>query len=143
MPHVTIERPSLIRQSISAGGNYDGSEPASAPAANYDGYRFSPEAAGGLFDFSNSDKYNYEEFDAQWLVGIELALGTQSAWSIKVVDSDGNARLLASGTTESSFIRGAENPIMLLWGEQVKVETTGATGPLVATVKLAPHLMYT
>jgi hypothetical protein len=141
-----IERPCGIKQQVSAGGNFDGSAPAGDPTLADDLFVFAAESDGGLFD-PTSSKYAFEHRTALCLVAIELKLANQSAWSVTKLDKDGLEVTVLSGTTEANVVRGMHStqlPLILLWGEKLKVSTTGATtGPMAATLKFAPYPIFT
>jgi hypothetical protein len=133
-----VERPCAIRQEISAGGNFNGTEPSGSPTFADDTFKFAAEAAGGLFDFTSA-KYAFEDPEPLWLTSLQIALANQSAWTVGVVDVDSKETQIAAGTTEASYVRGADDPVLLLWGDKIKITTTGATAAMLAAVKVAPY----
>lgn len=145
-----IERPSAIRQRIKAGSQFTGAAPADGgspltPTFANDTFKFDPGTAGGLFDHS-SDLYAYEKPEALLVVAIEIQFGGQASWTLTKEDVDGNIVTLFSGTNEASFVRGIgadELPLVLLWGDKLKLATVGATTAMTAYIKLAPHQLYT
>ena len=112
----------IIQQSITASNNFNKTAPTGASVADKDMERFPAEAAGGKFDFENSDPLQ--------LVSIELKLGGQSAWSVEKEDSDGDLIELFSGTIETEFVAMQKDLGLLTEGESILVSTTGAVGAL-------------
>jgi hypothetical protein len=137
-----IDRPVAIRQALLAGNDFSGiapvnGSPASRPSFSSDIYAFANLTDGGLFDPTNG-YYAFEAADALLLTGVELTLGTQSAWTIDRVDADGNVATLWSGTTEASYIVPEASRLLLPWGTKIRVTTTGASGALQITARFAP-----
>lgn len=140
-----VERPCGIKQQISAGSNFNGTSPAGDPTLADDLFVFAAESAGGLFD-PTSSKYAFEPRTPICLVAIELKLGGQSAWSIDKVDKDGVTVQVLAGTTEATVVKGMHStqlPLILLWGEKLKLSTTGASAAMAATLKFAPYPIFT
>jgi len=142
-----IDRPVAIRQSLTAGHDFAGiapvnGSPASRPVFSSDIYKFENLSAGGLFDPTN-DYYAFETLDSLLLIGVELTMGTQNAWTVDRVDADGNVVTLWSGTTESSYIVPESGRLLLPWGTKIQVTTTGASGAMQAIARFAPaNLVY-
>lgn len=141
-----IVGPSAIRQSIKAGSNFGGLPPKDGatvllPTFADDMYKFAPGTEGGLFDFWDRDGmgYMFHKLDPLFLIGVELDLGNQTAWSVSIEDVDANSMVIHSGTNETSFLSGINGPVIpvvLLRGSKVKVSTTGSTQALAATIKV-------
>jgi hypothetical protein len=138
-----VERPCAIRQIITTGNHFDGSKPAAGPTFANDIFKFAAAAAGGLFDPTDSVYYAFERADALVLLGIELQMAGQNTWKVELKDVDDVLVTIASGTTETSYVRGSDDPPVLLWGTRIVVTTTGgAPTGLQATIKLAPYRTY-
>lgn len=121
-----------IKQVITAGGNFNGTDPGTTPVLSGNVYTYPGAAAGGLFNPENSKS-------VLRVVGIELELGTQSSWSLDLVDNDANGVTLYAGTTESEFFVTAAELALLLPGETLSLTSVGATGALSATIKFRNH----
>lgn len=139
MALVSIDRLVGIRQEISAGNNFDETEPAGSPTFVDGIYKFAAETAGGLFDTASS-KYGFKKGCAVDLIGIEIVLGGQTAWAINKTDIDGNTVELYSGTTETEVVKLDADRIALLYGDTVSITTTGASTAMVALLKFEPHV---
>ena len=137
-----VERPCAIRQQISAGGDFDGSEPTGAPTFENEIFKFAAEATGGLLDISSS-AYSFEGPGPLLLVGLEITFGGQSSWTLTKKDVDGNAIQIDSGTNEARLFKagGAASylPIYLLWGDKLELSTASASGAMTAIFKVAPY----
>lgn len=135
----TIDRPVAIRQQITAGNQFDGTAPGSAPTFADDIYKFAAATAGGLFDPTDTAKYSFPQKEALELIDVGLTLVGQSAWSLSLVDPDAVERVVFSGTTETSFASTEETQVIILPGSKLKLTTTGATGALTAALTIQPH----
>lgn len=118
----------VIQQQISAGNQFDGQAPSTTPARGNDLWKDYPEdSQGGLFDF--------ELEDPALIVNVTLKLdGNTSAWSLNLVDVDGDEVTLFSGTNETSFVTTYGDRVLITQGQKLKLTTTGATGALKARV---------
>lgn len=136
----TVERPCAIRQEVTSGNHFSASRPTSPPSFANDIFGFGVEAAGGLFDPTDGDYYAFRRPDALVLLGIELTLAGQATWKVELKGSDGSIVEVAAGTTETTYVRGSNDPPVILWGTQVLVTTAGGTPTgLTAKIKLAPY----
>lgn len=117
-----------IKQTITAGNNFTGVAPTTTAALAGAVYTYPADSQGGLFSPGNNNT-------TLQIVGIELDLSDQTAWDVSLIDNDSNAFLLFSGTTEGEFVTTADTIVNLLPGETVQVTTTGASQPLIATIK--------
>lgn len=139
-----VHKPCAIRQQIKAGSQFDGSAPEDTgvpltPTPSLDYFNFDPGDKGGLID-PTSDMYSFYPRDALNLLGMEFKGGGQSAWKLELIDKFGTAITIWSGTNEATVMKGPyENPVVLLWGTQLKFTTTGASTAMALTVKLAPN----
>lgn len=119
----------IIQQSISAAGNFDGTLPPGTSAPSKDIIRFPPAATGGLFQFSLTRPHR--------LVAVELKLANQTSWTIHKRDSDGDEILLWSGTTEQQFVILTQDKVLVLEDELIVVRTVAATTAMKCRVALA------
>lgn len=138
----TVERPCAIRQVIATGNNFGDDAPLGVLTFANDTFKFASHTTGGRFDPTDSALYAFERLDALVLLGIELKMANQTTWKVELKDVDGGLTILASGTTELSYIRGSDDPIVLLWGSQVVITTTGSPTGMIGTVKLAPYKVH-
>ena len=118
----------IIQQSITAGGNFDGTLPAGTPTLNKDIKRFPAAATGGLFDFELKDPHVIRS--------IEIILGGQNSWTVHKKDSDGDELLSWAGTTETDFITIDEDRMSIYEGELLLVRTVGALTAMKCRVAL-------
>lgn len=118
----------IIQHSISAGGNFNGTDPGTTPVIDKDIKRYPAAAAGGLFDFQVDQPHD--------VVAIELHLANQTSWSIVKEDSDGDDIELAAGTTDSEYVLRSSDRFVLTEGEKLKVTTAGATTAMKCRVAL-------
>ena len=135
----TIDRPVAIRQEITATNDFDGTAPSGAPTFSNDIYAYIAEAAGGLFDPTDTTNYAFPQGEALELIDVGLKLGGQSAWALSMVDPDANERVIFSGTNETSFASTEETQVIILPGGKLKLTTTGATAALIASLVIRPH----
>ena len=141
----TVDRPWNILQRMDVGVDFsgvapgDGVDPLVPTVDAYSTFVYASAAEAGLFD-PTSALHTFRRSEPLALVGVELTLGTQSAWDVSLVDAGAREYLIYSGTSETSFAKGWGDEIVLTWGQKLKVTTTGAGGAdlLVASIKLAP-----
>jgi len=112
-----------IEQKITAASQFTGVAPVGTVTREYDMERYPTGTVGGLFDFANPNPIQLKQFFAK--------LGGQSSWSLSVVDVDGVATALLSGTTEA-FIANTTLNLVILQGQKLKLVTTGATTAMTA-----------
>ncbi len=109
-----------FQQIVSAGNNFDGTDPGTTPVVNSAFEKSWPIAThGGLFDFAQRGPV---------LVDVQLILGGQSTWSLSLVHSTGAELVLWSGTNETSFATLESDRTLMLAGQTLKFRTTGTTG---------------
>jgi hypothetical protein len=101
-------------------------------------YKFAAAATGGLFDVPNLTVYDFEPNSPLLIASIELnPPAATTAWSISIVDTDANEVVIASGTTDDPYYVGLQQAHILLWGQKIKVVTSGgAGGAAIAVIKL-------
>jgi hypothetical protein len=131
---------------MKAGSNFGGVTPVDGatpltPTLADDIFKFDAGTEGGLFDLWDDDMYSFHPLNALYLVGVELQLSDQTAWSLSRVDVDGSSVIIVSGTTGASAYYGFGSqpcPTGLLRGSSLKLSTTAASGAMVATLKFMP-----
>jgi hypothetical protein len=116
----------IMQQSITAGNNFDGTAPPGSLTHVKDMDVYAAAATGGLFDFALTEP--------MLVYQIELVLGGQSAWTLKLTDIDNIDIVVWTGTTENSFITTAADRILIHEGQKLKLTTTGASGALRARI---------
>lgn len=118
-----------IQQGITAGNDFDGTAPAGSPTFANDIEAIAAEAAGGLFDFENSNPVEVRQ--------VSILLGGQISWSLVLVDVDDNEFPFLSGTTEASVLDLSK--LILLEGQKLKLTTTGASTAMTARITIDPN----
>lgn len=142
----TIDRPVAIRQELKAGNNFDGSAPEDTgvpltPTFDHDTFVFLAGTKGGLFD-PWAAPLSFPSRDSLLLAGMELKLGGQSTWKLELVDAFGTVTQVYNGTNEATVVKGAWDipaGLIITWGSKLKLTTAGASGAMVATLKLGPN----
>lgn len=142
-----IDRPVSIRQTILAGNDFTGVAPETAggpidPTFEDDIFKLDSLVLGGLFDLPSATAYSFEPREALLLIGVELHLSGPTGWSLDLIDVDSKSIVLWNGTGEDTFVVTEETRIMLPWGSQLSLTTSGASLEMVATLKLAPARLY-
>jgi hypothetical protein len=142
----TVERPCAIRQRIAAGNDFNAGAPKDgggflSPTFEDDTFKFAEGVEGGLFDPSSA-LYAFRRPDALQVIGIEIKFGGQANWKLEKANIDGDLVIVYSGTVETELVKGMnspELPLILLWGDVLKLTTTGASTAMHAYIKLAPY----
>lgn len=118
-----------IQHRISAGQQFTGTAAAGALSRTHGIEDYAAAAAGGLFDFGHSV--------ATPVRYIAIKFGGQSAWTLKLVDADGVVLgTVLSGTNETTKYAQLTD-LVLMPGDKLKLETTGATTAMQARVTVA------
>jgi len=136
MASVKSDRPFAIRQLVTSGNHFNGTEPAGVPTAVEQVFKFAAEAAGGKFDLS-SVKYDIFEGGGMYeVVQIELKMGGQTSWTVSKLNDDGVAVVMLSGTNETSKSLNIVDRLLIHKLESVQIATAGGTpaGVFSATV---------
>lgn len=123
----------VIEQRISAGNDWDGSEPTTEPDFSLPGVKVYPEdAQGGLFTFDFTSYFLIEVQQIQ----VEFAgVGTKSI----VIRRDGGPDILVFGSTdplETNVL--ITDKFQLAQDERIAIESTGAAGAMYARVIARP-----
>ena len=139
MPSVKLDRPFAIRQRISAGGNFNATEPPGAPSATNQVFKFATAATGGKIDLSSSKYDVFEDGQMYELDQMELKLGGQSSWKLEKVNDDGDLVTVLSGTTEASTSLNPSDRVLVHKTESLALTTVGATAGMVATLWFKRH----
>lgn len=125
-----------ITQQMAIGDIFDGLVPTTTPVTTNGVKVYPPDVTsnqGGLFEFTGS------ELRPITLIGIQVKLADQTSWAIVIVDPVIGDIPLASGTTETSYIRDDLDAITLLPGQKIKITSIGVTtAAMQATVMFAP-----
>jgi hypothetical protein len=132
-----------IYQAIKAGSNFTGEVPMDGvtvlgPTFSDFMWKYAAGTKGGLFSPPSND-YNFESRDPIDIIGIEIAFGGQSSWSLSKVDVGGGSRLLYSGTTSTFLLTNQDQRIVLLWGQALSLVTAGASTAMQAVIMFEPH----
>ena len=119
----------VIQQEILAGNDFNGALPTTTPTRGHDfEKKFPADTVGGLFEFDLKDP--------EKISNIQLILGGQSAWTLSLVDDDGDELVIWKGTTETNFCTLESDRIPIIEKQTLKLVTTGATADLKARVML-------
>lgn len=125
-----------IVHKIGTGHNFDGAVPDTVPVTTY-GVKVYPEDTvtfhAGLFEFTGSERRPIK------VIGIQVKFGGQDDWALVIVDPVTGDIPLASGTTETNYIRVDQDAFTLLPGQKLKLTTTGTiSAAMQASVMFAP-----
>lgn len=126
-----------VRQEITAGNNFDGTEPVLAPTWEDWIFKYAAAAAGGLF--RPHELAEYRGSQAMLLVGFEFMGGLQTSWSLSLVDTDGKVQTLYAGTNETSYVATVDSKVVIQSGEELKMVSAGATAGMIVKCKFAPY----
>lgn len=131
--------PFALKQQISAGGDFDGTLPTGTPTLSGSTFLYTEQAAGGKFDPVSLAKIKGHNGAPLKLVGVEIELGGQSAWSLSRVDADGDEVVAFSGTTQADYLVTEETDIVMLPTSHFVLSTTGASAAMKATLIFARY----
>lgn len=120
-----------IEQKITAGNQFDGTAPPGTLIRLNDIEGYPAAANGGLIDFANPNPIQIQQ--------TFIKLGGQASWHLDLIDADGIATPVLSGTVEA-FVANTTMNLIILQGQKLKLFTVGATLAMVAriTVKSNP-----
>lgn len=115
------------RHIVSAGNQFTGVAPGGT-ATEASGMRtYAAHASGGLFD-PGLGSYGR-------LMGFELKGGGQSSWTLRRVYADASVGpVLYSGTTGDASTNAGQDDVIMVVGQKLKLETTGATTEISAAI---------
>lgn len=121
-------------QRIKAGGNFDGTTPTTDSDIDSGVKAFLPDSTGGLFDLLFDSEISLtDNVRVRRVENIRLKLdGNTTAWSVSITDGTTDTVILA-GTNETNIV--VTNLLLDVYpNQQLKIETTGATGALRAEI---------
>jgi hypothetical protein len=116
-----------IEQKITAAAQFTGAAPVGVAVKGDDLESYPAGAAGGLFDFANTDPIQVKQ--------IAIKFGGQSSWALTLVDKDAVEVPLLAGTTETGLVTTTCNAYVLQ-GQKLKLVTTGATAAMRARISV-------
>lgn len=120
----------IFRQKITAGAGNDwiGDDPGTTPTSGNDIAKDYPTAAlhGGLFDFEQENPIRVDQ--------VQLKLGTQTSWSLSILNEDASEIPVFVGTTETSFLSSSYDAFYLITGQKLKLVSAGGDGGFEATI---------
>lgn len=118
-----------IQQSIPAASQFTGVAPAGALTVVNGIETYASNVLGGLFNFAQTKPTPVK------YAGIKL--GGQSSWTLKLLDGDDNVLgTVLSGTNEATKYSELTG-LILMKGDKLKLETTGATTAMIARLTVA------
>lgn len=116
-----------IQHKILATNQFAGAAPGGALARENDMEAYAANAAGGLFDFANTDPVEPKFFAFHG--------GGQASWALVLVDADSLEYPLLSGTNETAVFERLDH-LVLLQGQKLKLTTVGATLAMTARITI-------
>ncbi len=118
-----------IKHQISAGSDFDGQVPSTDPTESNGVVTYPADTQGGLFEFG-MDTVPVSLFQ------VLVKLGGQTSWTLEILDGAQTFEL-ASGTTETEYLYRPDEPVILLPGQKVELNTSGASTAMWATAVYA------
>lgn len=142
-----------VRQDIDGTHDWDGTAPAGTITKTDQMLAYPTEVLdkGGLFDLPEIMS-GYDVRDrkgaiiaepALVLLGYRFRLGTPTTWEFAILDQDGNDVVMnaQAAAGEEDFVQAGE-PIVIPWGCDLAIETTGSSAVQTATLDLVPYLYH-
>ena len=123
--------PHTIIQSVSAGNQFDGTEPATTAVTTKRVKTYPEDDAGGLFEF---DQLTGNRIGEVQRVALRLDLGAGDSWTLSVVHADDSETLWVAGDDDTDVV--ITDKLQLTAGEALKLVTTGGAAAMRADVTL-------